>query len=259
MAGENRVGEIVDFLCRLTGEKLTARQPMVLRSVHRAALAAWSRKQRLPIRFGVLSTGAAFRIEDLVFGAESPAAPPVVVESSSPMPAGAGSFIGIGIDIEEVSALPEADDYREHPFYQQNFSVAEIAYCIRQADARASFCGTWAAKEAAIKAGLAANPSARLGDIEIGRDTLGRPRIAGGQLSISHTSTTAVAVCVALAAQAPSPIPVPAQPPVPGQSGHVAQAQVPASRLGVGLAVAASLAIIVAGSAASIAVHFFWQ
>ena len=59
---------------------------------------------------------------------------------------------GIGIDIEEISAMPIVNDFREDEFYKMNFTPGEIAYCILQPDQYASFTGLFAAKEAIIKA-----------------------------------------------------------------------------------------------------------
>jgi phosphopantetheinyl transferase (holo-ACP synthase) len=157
---------------------------------------------------------------------------------------------GIGIDIEEVAALPVADDYREHVFYRENFAAEELAYCIRQADVRAALCGTWAAKEAAIKAGLFPGDAGGLRHVAIARDGLGRPSVAGGQLSISHTAGTAVAVCLALARPGASavmgpPMVTPPEPPPP------------AARSRAGLAIAAGVVGVVAGGAISLVMRIW--
>lgn len=64
----------------------------------------------------------------------------------------------IGIDIENISNLPECEDYREDDFYKNNFSQKEIAYCLIQPDIKASFAGKFAAKEAIIKADNSLKP-----------------------------------------------------------------------------------------------------
>ena len=201
MAGEAHVAEVTAYLSRLTGEALSPEQPLRLRSVHRAALASWARKQRLPISLAVARSGAPFRIRELL-DADATASIPVPAPALAHQAARIhhhGPVSGIGIDMEDVDALPHADDFREHAFFQDNFTPAEIAYCVRQADARASFCGTWAAKEAVLKSGLVAVPSGRLDAIEITRDDRGQPGFPGCQLSISHTARAAVAMCVAMA------------------------------------------------------------
>jgi phosphopantetheine--protein transferase-like protein len=108
-----------------------------------------------------------------------------------------GGF-SIGIDIEEIAAMPVAHDFRKDAFYQMNFSPSEIAYCILQPDAYASFAGLFTAKEALVKAGVAAMP---FHSIEIAHTPEGKPVFPGFQVSISHAGTVAVAVA------APSDVP----------------------------------------------------
>jgi phosphopantetheine--protein transferase-like protein len=101
----------------------------------------------------------------------------------------------IGIDIESISAMPQATDFREAAFYQMNFSAAEIAYCILQSDPLASFAGLFAAKEAIIKAdNIYQNKN--FNTIFIDHLPNGKPVHPGFQLSISHTGETAIAVAV---------------------------------------------------------------
>jgi phosphopantetheine--protein transferase-like protein len=200
MDGEPASDAIVAYLSRLTGEDVSPDRPVRLRSVQRAAFASWSRKQDMKLSFGAIKTGVPFHIQDLFGGNEDalpvrPAQQTQLIDADrpqSPLPA-----FSIGIDIEEVGNLPQADDYREHPFYRDNFTPGEIAHCIRQSDVRGSLCGTWAAKEALIKSGLASAPLGRLNAIEITHDDAGRPGYPKCRLSISHTAATAVAVCVA--------------------------------------------------------------
>ncbi len=251
----------------MTGEPVTADEPIHLRSVQRAAFAAWTRKQSIPIDFGLISTSAPFSIRSLL--AADAGVPghdaPLLSHAVQPQPAelaassGAIAITGVGIDIEDVAALPVTSDYREHEFYRRNFTAVEIAYCVRQPDPRTSFCGTWAAKEAVLKSGLAVAPSGRLDAIEITRDARGRPDIAGGQLSISHTATTAVAVCIALATAsrpAAGALPFTAQPTVAGADAPSGVVKASADRA-VGKLFriwvpALCLALILAGGAATL-------
>ncbi len=251
MAGDDRTGELVAYLSRLTGEALSADQRLQLRSVQRAALASWCRKQGLPVRFAVITSGAPFSVRELLAqegGAGAQAAMPPPSMAGTPAGLASSAFRGIGIDIEEVASLPPAEDYREHSFYQDNFTPAELSYCIRQADVRASLCGIWAAKEAVVKSGLAPSPG-RLSSIEITHDPVARPSYAGAYLSISHTPATAVAVCVAAAtdiAVAPAPVPTPphAALPPPG-SDHASHRAL----------VAACVAVAIFGVALSAGMH----
>lgn len=55
---------------------------------------------------------------------------------------------GVGTDAVLISAVPSANP----TFVERNFTDAEVAYCQKQPDARASFAARWAAKEAVFKA-----------------------------------------------------------------------------------------------------------
>jgi phosphopantetheinyl transferase (holo-ACP synthase) len=250
MAGES---EVAAYLSRLTGEAVGEQQPIRLRSVQRAAFASWARQQAPSLRLSAITAGEPFLIGDLFGSADDRPARPALPASQDAAPAG-GGVGGIGIDIEEVAALPVADDYREHVFYRENFAAEELAYCIRQADVRAALCGTWAAKEAAIKAGLFPGDAGGLRHVAIARDGLGRPSVAGGQLSISHTAGTADApgraVCLALARPGASavmgpPMVTPPEPPPP------------AARSRAGLAIAAGVVGVVAGGAISLVMRIW--
>ena len=114
------------------------------------------------------------------------------------------SNFGVGIDIERVENLPVAADFWSEPFFTENFTAAEIAYCQRQPDPRESFCGIWSAKEAVKKCGV---QFSRLSpaEIEILHDAQGRPVLWLAQnerlakdcfVSISHSNGVSAAVCV---------------------------------------------------------------
>lgn len=100
---------------------------------------------------------------------------------------------GIGIDIEEIAALPRAVDFRKEEFYKLNFTPGEIAYCILQSDPYASFAGLFAAKEAMIKAD-GANRNKRFNMLEIDHSPEGKPLHPDYSLSISHAGGMALAV-----------------------------------------------------------------
>jgi phosphopantetheinyl transferase (holo-ACP synthase) len=110
----------------------------------------------------------------------------------------------VGIDIQHVAKMPVATDYRLDPFYNSNFTPAEIAHCICQEDARLSFCGLWAAKEAILKTASDSDKPMDLSAIEIAHDASGRPDFAGGDLSISHDGDVCVAIFSAHVAQSPT-------------------------------------------------------
>ena len=104
----------------------------------------------------------------------------------------------VGIDIEDINAMPQTNDFREDEFYKMNFSQAEIAYCILQPAPYASFAGLFAAKEAIVKANNA-NRNKPFNTITISHDGQGKPRFPGFQISLSHTENTAVAVALQIA------------------------------------------------------------
>src|SRR3990167_6946156 len=58
---------------------------------------------------------------------------------------------GVGIDIELISRFNEAKDYWTDTFYRENFSISEIAYCIKQPRPIEHFAGKWCVKEALLK------------------------------------------------------------------------------------------------------------
>lgn len=103
--------------------------------------------------------------------------------------------MGIGIDIEHISAMPIVNDFREDAFYKMNFSAAEISYCILQSNPYASFAGLFAAKEAIVKANNSYK-SQPFNTIVIEHLEDGKPFHNHYQLSISHTNDLAICVAV---------------------------------------------------------------
>jgi phosphopantetheine--protein transferase-like protein len=110
-----------------------------------------------------------------------------------------------GIDIEMISELPEAADYREHKFYRDSFTPEEIAYCLLQENPRLHFTARWCAKEALFKCDPAFRKE-KMTDVEVARSEQGdvflRHRVNGSNftlphsVSLSHTNALAAAVVV---------------------------------------------------------------
>jgi phosphopantetheinyl transferase (holo-ACP synthase) len=123
---------------------------------------------------------------------------PVAADGSPPGSAGTGlrGSKGLGLAIENIAALPDAEEHALHEFYRAHFTPSEIALCIRQPAVKAAFQGLLAAKRAVIKSGAASEAQVRLGSIEIGFDSEGRPTYPGCLLSMSDTGTIVVAVCL---------------------------------------------------------------
>ncbi|HTC00741.1 MAG TPA: hypothetical protein VK705_08665, partial [Ferruginibacter sp.] len=68
------------------------------------------------------------------------------VEYVLPVNESRSSSDGIGLDVEEINAMPQVNDFREDEFYKMNFTSEEIAYCILQPNSLSSFAGLFAAK-----------------------------------------------------------------------------------------------------------------
>jgi len=102
---------------------------------------------------------------------------------------------GLGLEIANIAALPDAEDYSQDPFYGANFTAAELAHCTGQPVAKAAFQGLLAAKHAIVKSGAAGAPKDGYKDIELGFDGEGRPTYPGCLLSVSETGTVAAAAC----------------------------------------------------------------
>jgi phosphopantetheine--protein transferase-like protein len=117
----------------------------------------------------------------------------------------AGLELACGIDVELVSALLEAKDYWEEPFYQTHFTVAEIAYCVSQPNPRMHFAARWCAKEA-LKKCLPEYLLSEMNKIEVVRRETGSPclqvlanegaRILPVALSLTHNADWALAIVV---------------------------------------------------------------
>ena len=103
------------------------------------------------------------------------------------------TLAGIGIDIEEIAALPQTTDFRKEEFYKMNFTPGEMAYCILQPDPYSSFAGLFAAKEAMVKAD-GANRNKTFNTLEIDHSPEGKPLHPDYSLSISHAGGMALAV-----------------------------------------------------------------
>jgi phosphopantetheine--protein transferase-like protein len=122
-----------------------------------------------------------------------------------------GSGLSCGIDVEAISALPDAKDYWDDAFYRSNFTSVEIAYCISKPSPKMHFAGGWCAKEA-FKKCLPAYLTVEMNKIEVTHTAAGLPLIqvfdSKGStkphvaLSLTHNEEWAIAVVVSL----PNPV-----------------------------------------------------
>jgi phosphopantetheinyl transferase (holo-ACP synthase) len=196
---------VADYLTRLAGSEVTIETPLQLSSAKIGAAESWLRRQAIAYNRGALVSGR-FTLAQLLAGGEdsSPAEGAPAPRRAGGEPATAGP--DIGIDIEARSSLPDAGDFRTHPFYVDNFTAREIAHCLERRDPKESLCGLWAAKEAIRKLGGAPGIVTSLKALEIVHDHAGCPGFPGVALSISHAGELAVAVaCRAPAVQASPP------------------------------------------------------
>jgi phosphopantetheinyl transferase (holo-ACP synthase) len=102
---------------------------------------------------------------------------------------------GLALEIANVAALPDAEDYAQDAFYRANFTPAEIARCSKEPAAKAAFQSLLAAKRAIVKSGAVREPQEGLNGIEISFDGGGSPSYPGCLLSLSDTGTIAAAAC----------------------------------------------------------------
>lgn len=122
---------------------------------------------------------------------------PLSAEGTVPATGNSGGHAskGLGLEIDNIAALPDAEDYAQDGYYRANFTPAEIAHCIKQTSAKAAFQGLLVAKRAIIKSGAANQTPEGYQSLEIGFDDEGRPVYPGCLLSIGGTGTIAAAVC----------------------------------------------------------------
>jgi holo-[acyl-carrier protein] synthase len=117
----------------------------------------------------------------------------------------------VGIDIIEIKRVKKAiERWKEH-FLRRVFAPQEISYCQKKKFPEVSFAGSFACKEAAMKA-LGTGLSSGVGwkDFEIVRGNTGKPELLISKkiekkfgkpkilISLSHSKEYAVAVAVLL-------------------------------------------------------------
>jgi phosphopantetheinyl transferase (holo-ACP synthase) len=171
---------------------------------------------------------------DLELALNGNAQAPALFETAPvPVTTPAGNSFGglqVGLDVQDIGALPMADDYWDHEFYKENFDKSEIAYAVVKPEPRTHLAGFWCAKEALRKcdsafAGIGFAATA------VAHDAGGRPYLLSvtptarvrlpHALSVSHSGQIASAVVVigsALPAALSPPLPAVEEPgsrPVP--------------------------------------------
>lgn len=111
------------------------------------------------------------------------------------------AITGIGIDIVEIDRLRAILTRDSAQFIKNTFTVAELKYCQKHADAAPHFAGMFAAKEAVRKA--TGNLEKSFSEIEIRHTSKGKPEVWIGSkqitslhISISHSNHDAIAVAI---------------------------------------------------------------
>ena len=192
-----------EYISRLSGRPVGFDEVISLSSAQQAAVRSWLRNNR---DCGIPAAVKSRVSVKMLVNGQAPAgdgsAPPSMETPVSIAPIQRGDAVaGVGVDIEYASTLPEAEDYRTHPFFVENFAKSEIVYCIESDNSRLSFAGLWAAKEAIAKACGIDTRLGGLSRIEIGHDDGGRPTCEFGSISISHAGEIAIAVCLAASSE----------------------------------------------------------
>jgi F0F1-type ATP synthase membrane subunit c/vacuolar-type H+-ATPase subunit K len=134
-------------------------------------------------------------------------AKPATAEGAQPVTGAAqNAGKGLGLEVGNIAALPDAEDFSSHDFYRANFTPSEIDYCVKQTAVKAAFQGLLSAKRAIIRSGAATEPAEGLSNLAIMFDGEGKPVYPGCLLSTSDTGTIAAAVCLWLSAPGLQPV-----------------------------------------------------
>jgi phosphopantetheine--protein transferase-like protein len=177
-----------------------------------------------PTNFGALVAAVSGEAAPAVAPVPS-ALPPNLPDRGNVRVGGLLVGLQVGLDVEDIRALPVALDYWEHEFYRATFTRSEIAYAVLQAEPRAHFAGFWCAKEALRKCDPAFS-AVSMERTAVAHDASGRPYLTietevgaerlGHALSISHSAEVATAVVVLAPLSAAAPVAVPEPRSAPG-------------------------------------------
>jgi phosphopantetheinyl transferase (holo-ACP synthase) len=100
----------------------------------------------------LLSLGNAVPAIDSVAPVDVHAETPLPdIEKPPAAPFAVSAMASCGIDIQDISIFPESSDYWVEPFYIDNFTEEEIAYCATASFPRKHFASRWCIKEALRK------------------------------------------------------------------------------------------------------------
>ena len=167
----------------------------------------------------------------------------------------------VGLDVQEIAALPNPADYWEDDFYRENFDKSEIAYAVVQLDPRIHLAGFWCAKEALRKCDprFAGTPPA---STAVAHDPDGKPYLLTVTSSVRSRLPHAVSIShsgpVASAVVAMAPPPAAPATPAPSPSSPAARPVVEsAAPSSGGIRLLAGLLTLIAITLLYLSVHFF--
>lgn len=105
----------------------------------------------------------------------------------------------VGVDIQEITELPDTNDFWEDDFYKSKFTSSEIAYCVTRNNPKQSFSGLYSCKEALIKS----NNNLIWENINISHDENGKPIFESYNISIAHSGQYSIAIALRVEIDSP--------------------------------------------------------
>jgi phosphopantetheinyl transferase (holo-ACP synthase) len=222
MSQRDQLTEIVSTLLMLPPGDLTADTSLARLDTSLGSVRLVLALKRLGLKLPSDRVPPTFRDLEFALGTNGAVREVSAAETTAtPVPAarvnGFQGGLQVGLDIQEVGALPIPADYWEDDFYRENFDKSEIASAVVTAEPRTHLAGYWCAKEALRKCDpsfIGTRPDATA----VAHDEGGRPYLVSvtsagrtrlpHSLSISHSGQVASAVVVI---GPPPPLPLPAE------------------------------------------------
>jgi len=217
MSQRDQLTDIVSTLLMLPPGELTADTSLSRLDTSLGSVRLVLALKRLGLKLPNDRVPPTFRDLELTLDANGGGSALSAAVETTPVPAarvnGFQGGLQVGLDIQEVGALPIPADYWEDDFYRENFAKSEIASAVVRAEPRTHLAGYWCAKEALRKCDpsfIGTRPDATA----VAHDDGGRPYLVSvtpagrtrlpHSLSISHSGQVASAVVVV---GPPSPLP----------------------------------------------------
>ncbi len=208
---ENEVKEAVAAILMVRPDQVGARTPLAAldNSLGEAKLRLAMKRLGISMPAGLRPANFGELCERLAgaSGEENPAGAKPALTQFYPSDPSPMTGPRVGLDLQEISALPQVDDYWEDSFYKGTFDKSEIAYAVAQPEPRLHFAGFWCAKEALRKCdgrffdveptATAVEHDARGGPYFVWKSSDGGRRLPHS-LSISHAGGIAMAIAMAI-------------------------------------------------------------